>query len=116
VGAIFASPIPSIASRFVAGESAGAALERARRLNERGIGAIRNLLGGRYAERRHDESGTPYEVQMLMGVREPAQERLAADREVWQYVPYGGQWLSYFYRRVAERRQNLPFALRAIVN
>jgi len=68
------------------------------------------------AERLHDEYGTPYEIQMLMGVREPAQERLAADREVWQYVPYGGKWLSYFYRRVAERRKNLTFALRAIVN
>lgn len=35
------------------------------------------------AEALHDEYGTPYEIQMLMGVREPAQERLAADREVW---------------------------------
>ncbi|RXK50489.1 proline dehydrogenase family protein [Halorientalis pallida] len=68
------------------------------------------------AERLHDEYGTPYEIQMLMGVREPAQERLAADHEVCQYVPYGEKWVSYFYRRVAERRANLTFALRAIVN
>jgi len=63
----------------------------------------------------HDEFGTPYEVQMLMGVREDAQRRLAADREVWQYVPYGDSWLSYFYRRVTERRANLRFAIRALV-
>ncbi|MHB9286977.1 proline dehydrogenase family protein [Halobacteriales archaeon Cl-PHB] len=63
----------------------------------------------------HDEYGTPYEVQMLMGVRTDAQYDLATDREVWQYVPYGGKWLSYFYRRVAERRQNLLFALRALL-
>ncbi len=68
-----------------------------------------------YAEELHDEYGTPYEVQMLMGVRTDAQYDLARDREVWQYVPYGGKWLSYFYRRVAERRQNLVFALRALV-
>jgi len=63
----------------------------------------------------HAEFGTPYEVQMLMGVREDAQRALAADRDVWQYVPYGDSWLAYFYRRVAERRENLTFALRALV-
>lgn len=62
----------------------------------------------------HAEYGTPYEVQMLMGVREDAQREMAADREVWQYVPFGERWLSYFYRRVAERRENLTFALRAL--
>ncbi|QLH81545.1 proline dehydrogenase family protein [Halosimplex pelagicum] len=66
------------------------------------------------AERLHDEHGTPYEVQMLMGVREDAQRELAADREVWQYAPYGSKWLSYFYRRVLERKENLSFALRAV--
>ncbi|WP_436929441.1 proline dehydrogenase family protein [Halosimplex halobium] len=67
------------------------------------------------AERLHDEHGTPYEVQMLMGVREDAQYDLADDREVWQYAPYGSKWLSYFYRRVLERKENLAFALRAVV-
>ncbi|MFB6311726.1 MAG: proline dehydrogenase family protein [Salinirussus sp.] len=64
----------------------------------------------------HQDYGTPYEIQMLMGVREDAQRQLAADRPVWRYVPYGDQWLSYFYRRVAERRENLLFALRALVS
>ncbi|QLH76025.1 proline dehydrogenase family protein [Halosimplex rubrum] len=68
------------------------------------------------AERLHDDHGTPYEVQMLMGVREDAQRELAADREVWQYAPYGSKWLSYFYRRALERKENLAFALRAVVS
>ncbi len=63
----------------------------------------------------HDEYGTPYEVQMLMGVRSAAQRDLAADTEVRQYVPYGEKWLSYFYRRIKERKRNVLFALRALL-
>jgi proline dehydrogenase len=66
------------------------------------------------ARELHEEYGTGYEVQMLMGVREDAQVDLAADCEVWQYAPYGTKWLSYFYRRVSERTDNLTFALRAV--
>jgi len=62
----------------------------------------------------HREHGTPVEMQMLMGVRERAQRDLARQWPVYQYVPYGGRWLSYFSRRVAERRENLSFALRAV--
>ncbi|PSQ46665.1 proline dehydrogenase [Halobacteriales archaeon SW_6_65_15] len=67
------------------------------------------------AEDLHEEYGTDFEIQMLMGVREDAQFELAEEYEVWQYVPYGDKWLSYFYRRVMERKQNLFFALRAIL-
>jgi proline dehydrogenase len=63
----------------------------------------------------HAEFGTPYEVQMLMGVRTAAQFDLADDVPVWQYVPYGDQWFAYFYRRVRERKENLWFALRAVL-
>ena len=67
------------------------------------------------ANRLAAEHGTEYEVQMLMGVREDAQRDLAAQGvDVVQYAPYGDKWLSYFYRRVRERRQNLTFALRAV--
>jgi proline dehydrogenase len=68
-----------------------------------------------YAETLSEEYGRPFEVQMLMGVREDEQRRLAAEgREVWQYAPYGTKWFSYFYRRVRERKENALFALRAI--
>ncbi|MFB6103918.1 MAG: proline dehydrogenase family protein [Halobacteriaceae archaeon] len=63
----------------------------------------------------HDEHGTEYEIQMLMGVREDEQRRLADEVPVYQYVPYGSKWLSYFYRRVLERKENLVFALRAVL-
>ncbi len=64
----------------------------------------------------HEEYGTSYEVQMLMGVREDAQRELAAEGvSVHQYAPFGSRWLSYFYRRVMERKENALFALRAVV-
>lgn len=68
-----------------------------------------------YATALHERHGTAFEVQMLMGVREDVQYELAEEYEVWQYVPYGDRWLSYFYRRVVERRENLRFALRAVL-
>lgn len=63
----------------------------------------------------HEEHGRAVEFQMLMGVRERAQVELAAEHEVWQYVPFGSKWLPYFYRRVTERKENLLFAARAVV-
>lgn len=64
----------------------------------------------------HEEYGTPYEVQMLMGVREDAQVELASEGvDVYQYIPYGSKWLSYFYRRIMERKENVVFALRAVI-
>ena len=67
------------------------------------------------ANRLAAEHGTDYEIQMLMGVREDAQRDLARQGvDVKQYAPYGDKWLSYFYRRVRERKENLTFAVRAI--
>jgi proline dehydrogenase len=69
-----------------------------------------------YAADLHEEHGTPYEVQMLMGVREAAQRELAAEGvPTYQYVPYGNKWFSYFYRRIRERKSNALFALRAVI-
>lgn len=63
----------------------------------------------------HTESGTAFELQMLMGVRESYQYELACRHPVWQYVPFGKRWMSYFSRRVTERKENLLFALRAVL-
>ncbi|SDJ36035.1 proline dehydrogenase family protein [Natronorubrum texcoconense] len=68
-----------------------------------------------YVEGLSEAHDTPFEFQLLMGVREGAQHDLAAEYEVYQYVPYGGKWFSYFYRRVRERKENALFALRAVV-
>ncbi|MFB6178738.1 MAG: proline dehydrogenase family protein [Halorientalis sp.] len=63
----------------------------------------------------HAEYGTDFEIQMLMGVRDDAQYDLAKTYDTYQYIPYGGKWFSYFYRRVRERKENLYFALRAVL-
>ncbi|ELY53500.1 proline dehydrogenase [Natronococcus amylolyticus DSM 10524] len=63
----------------------------------------------------HEEHGTDFEIQMLMGVRDDAQVELAEEYEVYQYIPYGDRWMSYFYRRAMERKENLWFAVRAVL-
>ena len=67
------------------------------------------------ARELHEDHGTPFEVQMLTGVRETAQFELADEVDVYQYIPYGSKWFSYFYRRIRERKSNALFALRAVV-
>jgi len=68
-----------------------------------------------YAEELYEEYDTDFEFQMLMGVRTDEQFRLAKEYEMYQYVPYGGKWFQYFYRRVMERKENLLFAVRAVL-
>jgi proline dehydrogenase len=64
------------------------------------------------------ESGrgpTDFEYQMLYGIRDDEQRRLAAaGNHVRVYVPFGTQWYGYFMRRLAERPANLTFFLRAL--
>ncbi|PSP61541.1 proline dehydrogenase [Halobacteriales archaeon QH_8_64_26] len=67
------------------------------------------------AKELYEEYRTPFEIQMLMGVRTDAQFELAKEGyAVEQYLPYGNRWPSYFYRRMRERKENAAFALRAI--
>ncbi|WP_020420593.1 proline dehydrogenase family protein [Amycolatopsis sp. ATCC 39116] len=56
-----------------------------------------------------------WEFQMLYGVRDAEQRRLARDHAVRVYLPYGDEWYGYFMRRLAERPANLAFFLRALV-
>jgi proline dehydrogenase len=56
-----------------------------------------------------------FEYQMLYGIRDGEQRRLAdAGNQVRVYVPFGAQWYGYFMRRLAERPANLGFFLRAL--
>ena len=64
----------------------------------------------------HETYGTPYEIQMLLGVRTQAQYDLAAHHDVYQYAPFGTRWPAYFYRRMTERWENVGFALRALLS
>ncbi|MEV7088104.1 proline dehydrogenase family protein [Streptomyces sp. NPDC093085] len=66
----------------------------------------------RRAGRKPDE----YEFQMLYGIREAEQFRLAAEgHRMRVYVAYGTDWYGYFMRRLAERPANLGFFLRSLV-
>jgi proline dehydrogenase len=58
-----------------------------------------------------------FEYQMLYGIRDGEQRRLAdAGNHVRVYVPFGTQWYGYFIRRLAERPANLAFFLRALAH
>jgi len=56
-----------------------------------------------------------FEFQMLYGIRTEAQRAIV--REGYRmrvYVPFGTHWAGYFYRRLAERRENVMFVLRSL--
>ncbi|HWF70201.1 MAG TPA: proline dehydrogenase family protein [Mycobacterium sp.] len=60
-------------------------------------------------------SAGDFEYQMLYGIRDGEQLRLAsAGNRVRVYVPFGTQWYGYFMRRLAERPANLTFFMRAL--
>ncbi len=57
-----------------------------------------------------------YEVQMLYGIREEEQFRLAkAGYRVQALIAYGEHWYPWYMRRLAERPANVWFALRQIL-
>jgi len=65
--------------------------------------------------RENNRGVDDFEYQMLYGIRDAEQRRLADEgNHVRVYVPYGTQWYGYFVRRIAERPANLTFFLRAL--
>lgn len=65
--------------------------------------------------RENSRAVDDFEYQMLYGIRDVEQRRLADDgNHVRVYVPFGTQWYGYFVRRLAERPANLTFFLRAL--
>jgi proline dehydrogenase len=57
-----------------------------------------------------------FEFQLLYGVRPDVQAALVREGyRVRVYVPFGTHWAKYFHRRITERRANLVFALRSLV-
>ena len=56
-----------------------------------------------------------FEFQMLYGIRPQLQKQLVSEGyRLRVYVPFGTHWAGYFYRRVAERKENALFALSGI--
>ncbi|OBG16567.1 proline dehydrogenase [Mycolicibacterium celeriflavum] len=65
--------------------------------------------------RENNRGRDDFEYQMLYGIRDAEQRRLAdAGDHVRVYVPFGTQWYGYFVRRLAERPANLAFFVRAL--
>ncbi|SDO32449.1 proline dehydrogenase family protein [Alkalicoccus daliensis] len=57
-----------------------------------------------------------FEFQMLYGFRSELQEEIAAEGfKMRVYVPFGNDWYGYFMRRLAERPQNITFAVRGVL-
>jgi proline dehydrogenase len=57
-----------------------------------------------------------FEVQMLYGIREDQQRRLAAaGYRVQALIAYGEHWYPWYMRRIAERPANVVFALRQLL-
>ncbi|MCC3651521.1 MULTISPECIES: proline dehydrogenase family protein [Streptomyces] len=70
---------------------------------------------GQEMARRAGRKPGEYEFQMLYGIREAEQARLAAEgHRMRVYVPYGTDWYGYFMRRLAERPANVAFFLRSL--
>ncbi|WP_078428312.1 proline dehydrogenase family protein [Alkalihalobacterium alkalinitrilicum] len=60
---------------------------------------------------------TQFEFQMLYGFRTNLQlELVGGGYTIRVYVPFGQDWYGYFMRRLAERPQNVSFALRGLIS
>ena len=67
--------------------------------------------------RETGRSVADFEYQMLYGIRDAEQRRLADEgNQMRVYVPFGNEWYGYFVRRLAERPANLAFFLRALLD
>ncbi len=75
-------------------------------------------LIGRIEAWAHSNGIAPedYEVQMLYGIAEQEQRRLAgAGRGVRVLISYGEHWFPWYVRRLAERPANVGFVLRSLL-
>ncbi|MDY6771091.1 MAG: proline dehydrogenase family protein [Candidatus Nanohaloarchaea archaeon] len=57
-----------------------------------------------------------FEFQFLKGLRDDMKHDLVEEGyTVSEYIPYGDDWMAYYWRRVMERKENLFFAVKALV-
>jgi len=57
-----------------------------------------------------------FEFQMLFGLRRKKSRSLVAQGfKVRSYVPFGTEWFPYFYRRLRERKENIFFLLKGLI-
>ena len=61
----------------------------------------------------HQIGSERFEFQMLYGIRPETQRALVRQGyRMRVYVPYGTEWLPYFYRRLRERKENVWFVVK----
>ncbi|WP_071393721.1 proline dehydrogenase family protein [Bacillus tuaregi] len=114
-------------------ESPKVAFQSKKEIDENFIKLIKlHLLSGSYtAVATHDHqiiaqvisfveeqsiSRNQFEFQMLYGFRTEMQQNLANEGYKMRiYVPYGNDWFAYYMRRLAERPQNVSFALKGLL-
>ena len=60
--------------------------------------------------------GDAFEYQMLYGIADAEQKRLAREgRQVRVLISYGAHWFPWYVRRLAERPANVGFVLRSLL-
>jgi proline dehydrogenase len=65
--------------------------------------------------KQHNIPSNQFEFQMLYGFRKEMQFSLVQEGyKMRVYVPFGDDWFGYFMRRLAERPQNVAFALKGL--
>ncbi|MFQ5353928.1 MAG: proline dehydrogenase family protein [Thermodesulfobacteriota bacterium] len=58
-----------------------------------------------------------FEFQMLLGIKRTLQKKLAEEGyKVRVYVPYGKDWMAYVLRRLKERKENIYFVVRNLLD
>lgn len=66
---------------------------------------------------KHKIPKDQFEFQMLYGFRTDMQQSLVQEEyKVRVYIPFGNDWFGYFMRRLAERPQNVAFALKGLIS
>jgi proline dehydrogenase len=67
--------------------------------------------------KEHNITKDKFEFQMLYGFRSELQTEIAKEGyKMRVYIPFGEDWYGYFMRRLAERPQNVTFALRGLLS
>ncbi|MFQ5427354.1 MAG: proline dehydrogenase family protein [Thermodesulfobacteriota bacterium] len=67
--------------------------------------------------RENNISRENFEFQMLLGIKRSLQVALAEEGfKVRIYVPYGKDWMAYVLRRLKERKENIYFVVRNLLD
>ena len=67
-----------------------------------------------YASARAIDSSR-FEFQMLFGIRPRRQAQIVSEGyRLRVYIPFGTHWAGYFYRRIAERKENALFVVSSL--